>query len=140
MRNQGETRPQIRKKYIYRLLSSILSLFQAKPSTWLKPVALRKLRGRYLTHQEGLPHLPVPPLQQTLDRYLLMLEPIISEEELSHTKDLVRDFRKPGGVGERLQKGLERRARKNENWVGGTPGPGGIQVRVVPQVLFSGGN
>ncbi|KAL7980862.1 hypothetical protein Chor_002016 [Crotalus horridus] len=68
----------------------------AKSSSWLKPVALRKLRGRYLTHQEGLPHLPVPPLQQTLDRYLLMLEPIISEEELSHTKDLVRDFRKPG--------------------------------------------
>uniref|UniRef100_A0A670ZEP5 Carnitine O-acetyltransferase n=1 Tax=Pseudonaja textilis TaxID=8673 RepID=A0A670ZEP5_PSETE len=96
---------------------NLVPSFLAKPSSWLKPVALRKLRGRYLTHQEGLPHLPVPPLQQTLDRYLLALEPVISEEELSHTKDLVREFRKPGGVGDRLQKGLERRARKNENWL-----------------------
>uniref|UniRef100_A0A670Z937 Carnitine O-acetyltransferase n=1 Tax=Pseudonaja textilis TaxID=8673 RepID=A0A670Z937_PSETE len=99
------------------VLKKQIVLLQAKPSSWLKPVALRKLRGRYLTHQEGLPHLPVPPLQQTLDRYLLALEPVISEEELSHTKDLVREFRKPGGVGDRLQKGLERRARKNENWL-----------------------
>ncbi|XP_007443869.2 carnitine O-acetyltransferase, partial [Python bivittatus] len=100
-----------------RALTLILCVLQAKPSSWLKPVAFRKLRGRYLTHQEGLPRLPVPPLQQTLDRYLLALEPIISDEELSHTKELVQEFRKPGGVGERLQKGLERRARKHENWL-----------------------
>ncbi|KAM9117256.1 carnitine O-acetyltransferase isoform 2-T2 [Pangshura tecta] len=90
---------------------------KVKPSGWLKPVALRKLTGRYLAHQEGLPHLPVPPLHQTLDRYLLALQPIISEEEWTHTKGLVDEFRKPGGVGERLQKGLERRARKTENWL-----------------------
>ncbi|XP_044848331.1 carnitine O-acetyltransferase isoform X1 [Mauremys mutica] len=89
----------------------------AKPSGWLKPVALKKLTGRYLAHQEGLPCLPVPPLQQTLDRYLLALQPIISEEEWTHTKGLVDEFRKPGGVGERLQKSLERRARKTENWL-----------------------
>ncbi|XP_044848332.1 carnitine O-acetyltransferase isoform X2 [Mauremys mutica] len=90
---------------------------KAKPSGWLKPVALKKLTGRYLAHQEGLPCLPVPPLQQTLDRYLLALQPIISEEEWTHTKGLVDEFRKPGGVGERLQKSLERRARKTENWL-----------------------
>uniref|UniRef100_A0A8C3XUF2 Carnitine O-acetyltransferase n=1 Tax=Chelydra serpentina TaxID=8475 RepID=A0A8C3XUF2_CHESE len=90
---------------------------KAKPSGLLKPVALGKLTGRYLAHQEGLPCLPVPPLQQTLDRYLLALQPIISEEEWNHTKGLVDEFRKPGGVGERLQKGLERRARKTENWL-----------------------
>ncbi|XP_077162991.1 carnitine O-acetyltransferase isoform X3 [Paroedura picta] len=89
----------------------------ARPSNLVKPVALRKLPGRYLAHQEGLPSLPVPPLQQTLDRYLLALQPIVSEEELSHTRQLVEEFRKPGGVGERLQKGLERRARKHENWL-----------------------
>ncbi|XP_020650511.3 carnitine O-acetyltransferase isoform X1 [Pogona vitticeps] len=89
----------------------------ARPSGMLKPVALRKLTGRYLAHQQELPALPVPPLQQTLDHYLLALQPIISEEELSHTRALVEEFRKPGGVGERLQKGLERRARKQENWL-----------------------
>ncbi|XP_034968933.1 carnitine O-acetyltransferase [Zootoca vivipara] len=96
---------------------AFLARNMAKPSGLLRPVALRKLPGRYLAHQEGLPHLPIPPLQQTLDRYLSALQPIISEEELGHTRELVQDFLKQGGVGERLQKGLERRARKHENWL-----------------------
>ncbi|XP_019396309.1 PREDICTED: carnitine O-acetyltransferase isoform X2 [Crocodylus porosus] len=90
---------------------------QAKPCGLVKPVALGKLPGRYLAHQEGLPRLPVPALQQTLDRYLLALQPIVSEEELNHTKGLVDEFRKSGGIGERLQQGLQRRARKTENWL-----------------------
>ncbi|XP_041908094.1 carnitine O-acetyltransferase isoform X2 [Corvus kubaryi] len=90
---------------------------KARPCGLLKPTALDKIPGRFQLHQEALPHLPVPPLQQTLDRYLLALQPIISPEELSHTQELVAEFRKPGGVGERLQKGLERRARKTENWL-----------------------
>ncbi|XP_049688797.1 carnitine O-acetyltransferase isoform X2 [Accipiter gentilis] len=90
---------------------------KARPYGLLKPTALGKIPGRFQLHQEALPHLPVPPLQQTLDRYLLALQPIISEEELNHTQELVAEFRKPGGVGERLQKGLERRAKKTENWL-----------------------
>lgn len=101
----------------------LLCALQARPSGLLKPTALGKIPGRFQLHQEALPHLPVPPLQQTLDRYLLALQPIISEEELSHTQELVAEFRKPGGVGERLQKGLERRAKKTENWVGWDSGP-----------------
>ncbi|NWS49864.1 CACP acetyltransferase, partial [Probosciger aterrimus] len=88
-----------------------------RPCGLLKPTALSKIPGRFRIHQEALPHLPVPPLQQTLDRYLLALQPIISEEELNHTQELVAEFCKPGGVGERLQKGLERRAKKTENWL-----------------------
>ncbi|XP_034727924.1 carnitine O-acetyltransferase [Etheostoma cragini] len=71
---------------------------------------------RTLVHQEGLPKLPVPPLKQTFERYLAALEPIVSEEELEHTRQLVQEFLN-GGVGERLQKGLERRARKTDNWL-----------------------
>ncbi|XP_064027296.1 carnitine O-acetyltransferase isoform X2 [Pogoniulus pusillus] len=87
----------------------------ARPRGLLKPWG--RLPGRLQLHQVALPTLPVPPLQQTLDRYLLALEPIVSREELSHTQQLVAEFRRPGGVGERLQKGLERRAKKTENWL-----------------------
>uniref|UniRef100_A0A8C2KUV1 Carnitine O-acetyltransferase n=1 Tax=Cyprinus carpio TaxID=7962 RepID=A0A8C2KUV1_CYPCA len=72
---------------------------------------------RPLVHQESLPKLPVPPLQQTCSRYLASLEPLISAEEMTHTRELMDEFLRPGGIGERLQKSLERRARKTENWV-----------------------
>lgn len=90
---------------------------QVKPLGFLKPSALTKVAGRFKAHQESLPRLPVPPLQQTLDHYLKTLQPIVSEEEWAHTKQLVEEFQAAGGVGERLQKGLERRAKKMENWV-----------------------
>uniref|UniRef100_A0A3B3X2D7 Carnitine O-acetyltransferase n=1 Tax=Poecilia mexicana TaxID=48701 RepID=A0A3B3X2D7_9TELE len=75
-----------------------------------------QISERSFVHQEGLPKLPVPPLKQTCERYLAALEPIVSEEELEHTRVLIQEFLK-GGVGERLQKGLERRARKTDNWL-----------------------
>ncbi|KAK5871236.1 hypothetical protein PBY51_004128 [Eleginops maclovinus] len=71
---------------------------------------------RSMMHQEGLPTLPVPPLKQTFEKYLTTLEPIVSEEELEHTRQLVKEFLE-GGVGDRLQKSLERRARKTDNWL-----------------------
>lgn len=88
-----------------------------KPLGLLKPSSLMKVSGRFKAHQDGLPRLPVPPLQQSLDHYLKALQPIVSEEEWAHTKQLVDEFQTSGGVGERLQKGLERRAKKMENWL-----------------------
>lgn len=85
-----------------------------RPCRLVRPAA--HISKRSLVHQEGLPKLPVPPLKQTCERYLAAVEPIVSEEELEHTRKLIEEFLK-GGVGDRLQKGLERRARKTENWV-----------------------
>nr|XP_058927954.1 carnitine O-acetyltransferase isoform X2 [Kogia breviceps] len=90
---------------------------EVKPLGFLKPTSLMKVSSRFKTHQDSLPRLPVPPLQQTLDHYLKALQPIVSEEEWAQTKQLVEEFQTAGGVGERLQKGLERRARKMENWL-----------------------
>lgn len=88
-----------------------------RPRHFVKPVSVTRIAGRYLTHQRGLPRLPLPPLQQTCERYITALEPIIDAGELKQTKELVEEFQKKGGVGERLQKGLEKRACNTENWV-----------------------
>ena len=42
--------------------------------------------GRMFVHQKSLPRLPIPPLQQTLYRYLLAVEPILSKEDYETTK------------------------------------------------------
>lgn len=65
----------------------------------------------------SVPSQPVPPLAQTLQGYLRALEPLLPPEELSHTRKTVQEFGKPGGLGARLQEGLERRAKHTKNWV-----------------------
>ncbi|PWA25535.1 hypothetical protein CCH79_00020787, partial [Gambusia affinis] len=88
-----------------------------RPCHLVKPVSATRVAGRYLSHQRGLPSLPVPPLQQTCERYITALEPIVEAEELSRTRRLVQQFQEAGGVGERLQRGLEKRGRDTENWL-----------------------
>lgn len=90
---------------------------QIKPCYLVKPISVTLVTGRYLTHQKGLPTLPVPPLQQTCEGYIAALEPIIELDELQHTKEQVDEFQKVGGVGDRLQRALEKRASDTENWV-----------------------
>ncbi|KAM7393451.1 hypothetical protein PAMA_008210 [Pampus argenteus] len=86
----------------------------------VKPVSATRVTGRYLIQQKGLPILPVPTLQQTCERYLTAVEPFVEVDELKHIKEQLEELQKPGGVGERLQRGLERRAHVTGNWVSST--------------------
>jgi len=55
--------------------------------------------------QESLPKLPLPRLEDTLEGYLEMVAPLLSETELAKTKAAVIDFQQ--GSGPALQKQLE---------------------------------
>ena len=93
------------------------------PNTTLKMVKAAKrlpaIGKKYTTfqHEMSLPRLPVPPLQQTMEKYLLSVKPLLTEEEFECTKEVVQEFRKPDGVGEVLQDKLVSRSNKTENWL-----------------------
>ena len=67
--------------------------------------------------ESELPSLPVPPLEQTMNKYVTALEPILFDSEYAQTKRVVADFMKPGGVGEKLQSKLEQKASTSDSWL-----------------------
>lgn len=70
-----------------------------------------------LARQDSLPPLPVPSVQQTMDKYLLAIKPLVDEEDFEYTKDLVKDFLKPNGDGEVLHNKVLQKAKTEKNWV-----------------------
>ncbi|GFS32173.1 carnitine O-acetyltransferase [Nephila pilipes] len=73
--------------------------------------------SEYLTHQKSLPRLPVPPLHPSLEKYLLSVRPLLTEEEYHNTVKIVKDFGAPGGLGVKLHTMLKERAKVTENWL-----------------------
>jgi carnitine O-acetyltransferase len=69
------------------------------------------------TNPQNLPRLPVPKLSDTLSKFLDTVEPHLTSDRFENTKNIVREFGKNGGVGEKLQKLLEQRAATKENWL-----------------------
>ncbi|KAJ3057292.1 Carnitine O-acetyltransferase mitochondrial [Rhizophlyctis rosea] len=69
-------------------------------------------------HQASLPKLPVPPLEETLPRYLQTVRPLVDDAAYEKTKQAVTDFARAGGIGEELQRRLlERAATKETSWL-----------------------
>lgn len=81
----------------------------------LTPAAPNKPLYRF---QQSLPKLPVAPLQETAQKYLKSVKPILSDAEYAHTEKVVRDFIKPSGQGEELHKRLQERAATSKtSWL-----------------------
>lgn len=74
-------------------------------------------KGDMLKYQSSLPRLPVPPLHQSLQKYLKAIQPLVSDTEFKRTCRAVEEFGMKTGTGEKLHKALEDRARVHDNWV-----------------------
>lgn len=83
--------------------------------TKMSSIQPKKMKGRMFSVQTALPKYPVAPLEQTLQRYLKSMEPLLTEEEYRHTEKLCREFQ--NGVGKTLQAKLMERAEKHTNWL-----------------------
>ncbi|MCJ1282167.1 Carnitine O-acetyltransferase mitochondrial [Xylographa opegraphella] len=76
-------------------------------------------RGPMLRFEDSLPRLPVPTLEETAQRYLKSVHPLLNSSEFENTKKAVKDFTKPGSIAEQLQKRLQARQAdpKHKNWL-----------------------
>jgi carnitine O-acetyltransferase len=76
-------------------------------------------KGAMLRFEDSLPRLPVPTLEETAQRYLKSVHPLLSKTEFEATTKAVNEFVAPGGPGEGLQKRLVARRENPEirNWI-----------------------
>ncbi|XP_062535278.1 choline O-acetyltransferase [Armigeres subalbatus] len=63
-----------------------------------------------------LPKVPVPTLDQTMTEYQRALQPILSPQQLEHTKAIIKQFTAPNGLGAALQQYLLDKREAEENW------------------------
>uniref|UniRef100_A0A672Z5J5 Carnitine O-acetyltransferase b n=1 Tax=Sphaeramia orbicularis TaxID=375764 RepID=A0A672Z5J5_9TELE len=80
-------------------------------------VSLQVSMRQELCFFSSAPPQPVPPLAQTLQGYLRALEPLLPPEEINHTRRMVQEFGRPGGLGSQLQEELVKRAGHTRNWI-----------------------
>ena len=75
--------------------------------------------GNLFRYENALPSLPVPNLDDTMNRYLESLKPITSPTEYQESEKVVMEFKKPGGMGLKLQSRLIAHANKHNlrNWL-----------------------
>ncbi|CAH1238747.1 CROT [Branchiostoma lanceolatum] len=82
---------------------------------WLLKKAIQVFGERTWKYQDSLPPLPVPPLKNTLDKYLESVKPFVTAEEYKETEVVVREFEE--GVGQSLHQQLLERAKVKRNWI-----------------------
>ncbi|KAF4800617.1 peroxisomal carnitine O-octanoyltransferase isoform X3 [Turdus rufiventris] len=70
---------------------------------------------RTFQYQDSLPSLPVPPLDESLSKYLDAVKPFLNEEEYQRTEDIVKKFE--NGIGKELHQKLLERAKMRRNWL-----------------------
>lgn len=77
----------------------------------------RALPTTTTTNPDKLPHYPLPALDDTLQKYLRSVQPLLSADAFERTKRLVGEFGGPHGEGAQLHALLSKRAATSENWL-----------------------
>ncbi|XP_005153004.2 peroxisomal carnitine O-octanoyltransferase [Melopsittacus undulatus] len=76
---------------------------------------LASTEERTFQYQDFLPSLPVPPLDDSLSKYLDAVKPFLNEEEYQRTENIVKKFK--NGIGKELHEKLLERAKTRRNWL-----------------------
>uniref|UniRef100_A0A8C3KT96 Peroxisomal carnitine O-octanoyltransferase n=1 Tax=Calidris pygmaea TaxID=425635 RepID=A0A8C3KT96_9CHAR len=76
---------------------------------------LESSEERTFQYQDSLPPLPVPPLEESLSKYLDAVKPFLNEEEYKRTEGIVKKFE--NGIGKELHQKLLERAKTRRNWL-----------------------
>ncbi|KAJ3313799.1 hypothetical protein HDU76_002555 [Blyttiomyces sp. JEL0837] len=66
-------------------------------------------------NQGSIPRLPIPPLEQTVAKYLESCKPLLNEAEMTRTRQAVETFTNPDGLGPVLQQRLHELEKTAEN-------------------------
>lgn len=71
------------------------------------------------SRQGELPRLPVPDLATTMARWLRSTRPLLTDDEYASTERMAKEFARPGGVGEELDRRLRARAEEkaDSSWI-----------------------
>lgn len=79
------------------------------------------LHGPFITtlnlNKQQLPKQPVPELEQTANRYLRSLKPLLTDNEYKNTERIVNDFISNTGAGPRLHAKLLEKYENTDNWM-----------------------
>lgn len=67
------------------------------------------------TNPDNLPHLPLPRLEDSLQKYLKSVQPLLSADKFKKTSAIVQDFQR--GIGAQLHDLLQFKAERSENWL-----------------------
>jgi hypothetical protein len=67
-------------------------------------------------YDKALPKLPVPSLDQTLEKYLISVRPFVTDEEFMRTSTNCKNFKECTQV-QTLQQALVKRSQDKESWL-----------------------
>ncbi|XP_070566797.1 peroxisomal carnitine O-octanoyltransferase-like isoform X2 [Ptychodera flava] len=75
----------------------------------------KQISERTFQNEDSLPSMPVPPLQQTLKKYLDSVKPHTNTDEFKKTVQIVKSFEE--GIGKELHEKLVEKSKQERNWL-----------------------